>query len=210
MTIEFFGLSGSGKSTIAKTLANKGGYQIIRIRKKKELFYYNLLSFLRHPIAFICLFILVIKHSSGYKEFYYKFMNCFLDYNAKYEKARGVEMAILDQGYFQNIISLYDRSIKKEDLDQLRKIIRLPDILFVFELDKEKRRQRHEERGYGLRGNFDAIEQEEFTKVSEENFLFFCRQGKEVFENMIFIDASKELEDTIKEISISVRQSYGK
>lgn len=210
MIIEFFGLSGSGKSTIAKTLANKGGYQIIRIRKKRELFYYNLLSFLRHPFSFFFLFILVLRNSSGCKEFYYKFMNCFLDYNAKYEKARRIELAILDQGYFQNIISLFTRPINKEDLYSFQKLIRLPDALFVFELDRERRRQRHEERGYGLRGNFDAIDQEEFAKVSEENFIFFCRHGKEVFEDMIFIDASKEMEDTIKEITISVRQRYGK
>ena len=107
MIIEFFGMPGAGKSTVARELAKDSSFRIIKIRKKTELLLLNFKYFTSHPIKFFKLFILVLKNSKNYQEFYYKFMNCFLDYNAKFQKAKKFEKAILDQGYFQNIISFY-------------------------------------------------------------------------------------------------------
>lgn len=210
MIIEFFGLSGSGKSTIAKALAERGDYKLIRIRKKSELIYFNLLSFLKHPISFFRLFFLVLRNSQSSQEFYYKFMNCFLDYNAKTEKAKRYERAILDQGYFQNIASLFLREIDIEELRDYKRMIRRPDILFVFQLDRSSREERQEERGYGNRLGFEEFEKEKFRQVSEANFRFFLKEGKEIFSDLVFIDASREKLEIIEDIRHMVREKYAR
>ncbi len=170
MIVEFYGLPGSGKSSLTKKISSDFGFRIIKIRKKRELFFYSFLFLLKHPIKFFILFFYVIKNSKDIKSFYYKTMNCLLDYGAKYEKALKHKKAILDQGFFQNIISLFDDELSMSDIDRYLKNILLPDLLFCINPDKSVRASRIKQRGLGVREGFNRKQTELWLQNAELNF----------------------------------------
>lgn len=206
MIIEFVGLSGSGKSTIARQLAQDPDFRIIKIREKGDLLRYNLAFLFRHPLRFFSLLAYVFRNSNGLKELYYKLMNCFFDYNAKSEKARSVDVAILDQGYFQNIISLFDHKINKEELVDYVAYLPKPDYLFVFDLGRKERDERLKERGYAYRADFSEAEIAAFADLAEHNYAVFLRSKQELLPDAIVIEADKDavslVEDLRKMINI--------
>jgi len=172
MIIEFYGLPGSGKTTIAKNLSQKTDFRIIKIRKKGDLFFYNLLFLVKHPIFSLKSFFYVLKNSSSMKEFYYKFMNFFLDYNAKYEKALKNKNSILDQSFFQNIISLFNHPASDKEIKKYLNFVPKPNILFIFQLNKEDRIKRMEERGSGARDKLDFVDTKWFDSMENNNDTF--------------------------------------
>ncbi len=200
MIIEFYGLPGSGKSTIARKLAEGNTFRIIKIRKKSELIFYNLKYALTNPLNFCGLLLLVIRNSGSGKEFYHKFMNCFLDYNAKFEKAKKFQFAILDQGYFQNIISLFNHELSKDELKKYCYIILQPDKLFIFSIASEERQKRQAKRGYGERGNFTDSENKKYLAMSEYNFNNFLKYAKQIVPESVILDSTKSMEEIIAQI----------
>ncbi len=200
MIIEFFGLPGAGKSTIARELAKNSDWQIVKIKKRSELIFYNLKFLVKQPFKFFKLFCLVLKNSKSLHEFYYKFMNCFLDYNAKYEKAKKYKQAILDQGYFQNIISLFSSSLEIKGLKKFIKTIMLPDRLFIIDLNNSERILRLGERGYGVRSRFGKKDSDIFLRLAEKNTNFFIKNIKILFKNSSLIDSGNELQKILKQI----------
>ncbi len=193
-------MPGAGKSTIVRELVKDDNFRIVKIRKKSELICLNLKYLFSHPIKFFKLFILVLKNSKSYQEFYYKFMNCFLDYNAKFQKAKKFDKAILDQGYFQNIISLFSFKMNMEDLKNYRNIIMLPDKLFIIDLDKEERQNRLGERGFGVRKDFDKNDNEKFLELAEKNYNYFLEHKEDIIRDLYLIDSRKQVLDTVKNI----------
>lgn len=173
MLIEFYGLPGSGKTTLAKKLAKEKGYTIIKIRKKRELFFYNLIFLIKQPQRFFSLLYYVIKNSGNLPIFYFKLMNTFLDYNAKYQKAKRCENALLDQGYFLNVFALFDRALSKEEMKKFLKLSLKPDLLIVFDMPFSLRQERTQARGRFTRGNFSEEYQRRWQKAAEENNKMF-------------------------------------
>ena len=114
MILEFYGLPGSGKSTVARYLKKTRGFKVIKIENKRELFFYNLIFLFKYPVKFFALLYYLLLNGENSKLFYYKFMNTFLQHNAKYIKAKSFkrdEKLIIDQGHFQNIISVFKKNV---------------------------------------------------------------------------------------------------
>jgi deoxyadenosine/deoxycytidine kinase len=171
--IEFYGLPGAGKTTMAQRLAAKSDFKIVKIRNKRELFWYNFLFLIRHPVRFFATIVYLIANSTSWPIFYYKFINTFLHHNAKYQKALRGERAILDQGYFQNILSVFEEPIGIDFLLKYSKFLLKPGKLIILNLPADDVSRRIGERGYMAREKFG---QKYFRKwlgaVKENNRIF--------------------------------------
>ncbi len=173
MMIEFYGLPGSGKTTAARKKAEAEDFQIIKIRSNKELFFYNLAFLFKNPAFFLKTFFKILRNSKTPRIFYYKLMNSFFHYNAKYMKAGRYKRAILDQSFFQNILSIFDRVLSEDELRAIVKSFPKPDGLIVFDLPEEERQRRVKERGYLGRETLgeDASRWEAIMRGNHELFL---------------------------------------
>ena len=150
MIIELFGLPGSGKSTLARSLESSGEASRVRIESRSELLFLNLLFFVRHPIRSVLLLSCIIRYTGSRALFYTKFMNLFLEHNAKYEKARKQEgKAVIDQGYFQNLLSLFERPMPEAVLSRYARLLPKPDELWICVVSEAERQRRLAGRGYG-------------------------------------------------------------
>ncbi len=182
MIIELYGLPGSGKTTFAKRLAQEGGFVIIKIRSRSALIFYNLLFLLHYPVKFFRLLRLVISNAGSLRLFYFKLMNTFLDYNAKYMKARNHPKALLDQGHHTNVYAVFERDLDKSELLGYLRILPKPDRLIVFDLPLGRRRDRIESRSRRARSAFGEDYQDRWERSSEHNnslFLELVKAGKQ-------------------------------
>ncbi len=169
MMIEFCGLPGTGKTTLARAIVSQGKFEIIKIKNKRELLRYNFLFFLKRPIKFCVLFWYTVANSYSWQIFYYKFMNSFLHCNAKYQKALKYTDALIDQGYFQNLLSIFEKPISWEKMEKYLRFACLPDQLFILQATEEKRGQRLNSRGHGVRDTQDWQKRAAWLLASQLN-----------------------------------------
>lgn len=196
MMIELYGLPGSGKSTLARKLEREFGYIRIKIANRKELLWYNFLFFLKYPIKFFVLFYYVVINSSSSFTFYFKFMNTFLQHNAKFEKAKTFKKAVIDQGHFQNIISVFESELDLKILDRYIQFIPRPEKLVIFQADAVTIASRTSLRGYYAREGFmDRQHHERWRKIIEKNDVLFHAMAKKYFDDCIFLNSNNSIED---------------
>ena len=173
MLIELYGLPGSGKTTFAREIAKERGYEIIKIRFKRELFFYNLIFLSKHPYKFFVQLFFVISNSNNFKIFYFKLMNTFLDYNAKYQKAKKFENAILDQGYFLNAFALFDNAVSEEKIKKYLNYILKPDLLVILDIPFSLSLDRAKNRGYFAREDFSEEYRNKWQRAIKKNNRIF-------------------------------------
>ncbi|RMD59848.1 AAA family ATPase [Candidatus Parcubacteria bacterium] len=173
MIIEFYGLPGSGKTTVARRLSQELNIPIIKVRRRREVIWHSIKFFLRQPIKAAKLLKLVFKHSHFWQEFYYKLMNCWFDYNAKYSKGLKYPVAILDQGHFQNIVSLFDEEVAQKELKRFLNLLPCPDLLVVFDIPESQRQIALQKRGYLARQNFPSSYLKKWQEAFEHNHKLF-------------------------------------
>ena len=201
MIIELYGLPGSGKTNLTKEIVKKTDFRIIKIYKKTELIFYNFLFLIKHPIKFFTLLFYLILNSKNFKGFYSKFMNSFLHCNAKYQKSLRYSSAVLDEGYFINIISIFEKEIDSESLKKYLKFLLWPDVLVVFDnVDFNERSKRIAKRGYGVANYLKIEERAKWEKVIEKNDKILKENLKNLFIKYIIVDDKKSLSDIMKEI----------
>ncbi len=151
MVIEFCGLPGVGKSTIARAL-EEYGFVRVRIQGKAELLWYNFLYLLTYPCAFFKMLFIISKVGLRHSRLYRLFMNVFLDTNARIYKAKkGNAPMIVDQGHLQALFSLSYHKLSHNDVGLFLRYLPTPDRVFVFEAPTDIRTAHLKERGYGPR-----------------------------------------------------------
>ncbi|HQI25773.1 MAG TPA: AAA family ATPase [Candidatus Paceibacterota bacterium] len=190
MIIEFCGLPATGKTTVAGVLVKKKGFHKIKIESRREWLFYNLIFLLKHPIKFFGGLFMIVKFSEGGRDFYLKFMNCFIIHNAKYQKAQRFRLGIIDQGYFQNILSVFNKPIDQKNLASYLKNFLYPDLLVVFDLSSTERQARLIKRGQSVRFGFDLKQVEKWQKASEVNYQLFKKMLPELGLPFCLLEAS--------------------
>ena len=191
MIVEFFGMPGAGKTTVAHRCATSLGSEVISIESKWELLWRNAQLLIRHPIRVPVLFLYVLRNAHDLSSFWYKFTNLFLHTNAKYHKARSRDMSLVDQGYFQNAVSLFD---SVQDPDSLRRYLKsafLPDVLFVFELPPSLQQARLVGRDYIVRSRQGEEAFRERLTVMQANFQSLLEATWPKSVHLTRIDASR-------------------
>lgn len=204
MLIEFYGLPGAGKTTISRKLAEGGEFEIIKIRNKKDLFWYNFLFFVKHPIKFFATLFYLIINSGEWRIFYYKLTNLFLHHNAKYQKALRIENAILDQGYFQNILSIFEKPVNADFLVKYSKFLLKPDKLIILNLPPDDILKRVGGRGYVARERFGQEYFNKWLEVVKTNNKTFLENLDKIGVDYVIIDASNDVEGVCKEVRKNV------
>ena len=166
--IELFGLPASGKSTYAREL-EAGGYERIKVRTRWELIKYNFIFFFHYPNKFIVGLGYLIRYAGQSRWWYYKLMNLFFQHNAKFIKAQKFARAVIDQGHFQNLLSLFDQEQPASKLKKYASNFPLPNELIIFDLDPSERHKRLSYRPQKPRGEFGQTNQG-WSLAAEANF----------------------------------------
>lgn len=140
MIIELYGLPGSGKTTAAQKIKELHGLVPVTIGTRRELCSFAVKFAARNPRAFFFTMFYIITNSRNLKMLYYKFMNVLLYRVAKYEKAWETDgYALLDEGLFQNILSLFEKPTAEDKLVRYARILPKPDFLVMFNIDRTER-----------------------------------------------------------------------
>ncbi len=170
MISELIGLPATGKSTLARLLVSKGVIKRSRIENPLSLLFWNAVFWVRFPLRAIRLFLQVIKHSPSLRLFYYKFTNLYLHVNGKYAKALFLGRAIIDQGFVQNCLSLFEYEASESEMKEYFKVAPLPDEVLIFDIPKGEREERMKGRDFKVRDEFNAEYITKWKAISEANF----------------------------------------
>ena len=205
MIIELYGLPGSGKTTLAREIVKRTDFKSIKVNKKSELLFYNLLFLIKHPIRFFVTLFYLILNSKNLSMFYTKFMNSFLDRNAEYQKALRYDKAMLDEAYFQNILSVFEKEMNSKFLRKYLNFLLWPDVLIVFNINPDKCFERVGKRGYAIRSNFDREPEVKWKKIIAKNDRILKKNLDSLSLNYIIVDNKKTSLDIVKEINNQIK-----
>lgn len=128
MIIEFYGLPGTGKTTIAKNIAMRGGENVVINKNKLGRVYYSLVFLLKQPKKFFFLFNLTTLELSFKFCTSHKFLNLYIyrlkllidkmaKYGYAYKHSSNDEVLFIDEGFFQHVISMCERkkNVRRND-----------------------------------------------------------------------------------------------
>ena len=204
MVIEFCGLPGAGKSTIARAL-EEYGFVRVRIRSKAELIGYNLAYLVVYPVAFFKMLFCITKTSLSHGRFYRLFMNVFLDTNARIYKAKrgGSTPMIVDQGHLQALLSLSYHALSDDEAGAFLKYLPRPDMVFVFEAPADVRAMHLKERGYGPRE--EETNTDEWSQYLDDNMKTISEYAlRKKSYPVHIISTDQSIEHVVEEIRATV------
>ncbi|MBI1755192.1 AAA family ATPase [Candidatus Azambacteria bacterium] len=199
MIIELFGLPGSGKTTLAKTIEARTDFRVAKVSSISELLLLNLVFLMKHPIRFAVMLWYIIRNSPNRRLFYYKFMNLFLHHNAKYQKALRFQNAILDQGYFQNVLSVFERRLTLKELQRYVRFLVRPDMLVVLSVPQSVAQERVKQRWLPRQEFGDAYMKRWRDAVEMNNKLLKENIDKFGVKHIV-IDAARSVNDVCEEM----------
>lgn len=175
MIIELYGLPGSGKTTAAQKIKELHGLVPVTIGTRRELCSFAVKFAAKNPRAFFLTMLYIITNSRSFKMFYYKFMNVLLYRAAKYEKASEADSSVLlDEGPFQNMLSLFEKPMEEDKLIRYARILPKPDLLVIFNIDRADRLKLLNARKRIPRKEFGEEYRAQWEETMEHNNALFC------------------------------------
>lgn len=118
MVTEFFGLPGSGKTYLSRMYAKRNNAYLVEVGGRFERYFWSAFFACVHPAVFFSfLKIIVRENKHDMRLLRYKIHTLYFNTIAKEGKRffSGKD-AVLDEGFSQAILSLYERELGKEDL----------------------------------------------------------------------------------------------
>ena len=171
--VELFGLSATGKTTLAEKLS-QDGFKWVKVRGRRELLWLNLIFVSYFPYASYQLLKLFWRSRRGPKRLLYlKVMNLLLQANAKWLLAREAGKAVIDQGHSQAFLSLYEHPASDHEFKTLAALLPRPSELIILEVPEEERLNRLKERGALPRAKFGLPYANHWQKLTAENYQRF-------------------------------------
>ncbi|MEX0933936.1 MAG: hypothetical protein WD003_01590 [Candidatus Paceibacterota bacterium] len=119
-------------------------------------------------------------------------MNVLLHRNARYQKARFFKKAIIDEGFFQNILSIYEDVIDRKTLKKMLRSIPKPELLVVFNINEKMLYKREKEKTRTSHRNFNLHYYKEWRETIEKNHLLFLSLLNELNIRYVIISNSSE------------------
>lgn len=136
MIVEFCGIPGGGKSTLARAYAERypESAYLVHLEMKKRLpeFLYGTLFFLRHPIVFFWIINFVLHHHM--RGLFWYSLHMAIRASAKYQKACGVGQSIrvfLDEGLVHMLCTIPARPLSMQELRKWTRRFLLVDVVCV-------------------------------------------------------------------------------
>jgi hypothetical protein len=169
MVIELAGVPGAGKTTFAKRLAKMMGWKRVRIDGNGELYWYNFLFLLRHPVNALRQMVWLLSYRGERRRWRTKFMNLYLVRNARWMKARRMNQAIIDQGHLQNIVSLFNEAMSPDVIGAYLSLLPKPDHALIFAIPPQIAEMHMKRRGYGVREELDASARQRWLAAAHVN-----------------------------------------
>lgn len=151
MIIEFYGLPASGKTAIAQKVAEENLVTIIAVTGKFEIILRNSIFFFRHPKFYITTLWYILRYADIFR---LQVFWTFLLRTAKYQKASSAGNVILDEGYWQHILSLFATEQPRRRIEAYTKLFPNIQSLIIIEASSEKQREFRKKRGRFTREKF--------------------------------------------------------
>lgn len=145
-TVYFFGLPGSGKSYMAKNLAQEQNYKIISTNKPGELFW-SFLFFISHPVLSIRILALLSRENKKNKRILIHKLRLFIKVASLQSKSFFFNKPLIDDGFCQFVLAIFDRKIKSKDLQIAKKMLSKNAKIIIVESSNKKRMSRMKQRG---------------------------------------------------------------
>lgn len=152
MIIEFTGIPGSGKTTMARELAKTEGFEYIKTVGKGEKYRYFFYFAVCHPFRFICLYTQTFFQSiktRSIKLFFYK-MRVLTSYIARTSKALAFSKSktvVLDEGLAHYGLSLFEERVTEAQVTSYLKKFLIADKIIFLETTESEGIKRLKNRG---------------------------------------------------------------
>ncbi|OGZ34767.1 MAG: hypothetical protein A2174_02380 [Candidatus Portnoybacteria bacterium RBG_13_41_18] len=202
MIIELFGLPGAGKTTLARELAQNYGFVAVKVSGFGELIILNFIFLFENPIKFIAGLYFILTNS---KNFYYKVMNCFFQHNAKFQKAKRMENAVIDQGHFQNLLSVLENAVSFGKMEKYAGFFPKPDKLIVLNVEPDLAQARLSQRGWTPRQSLGKQYLTQWSLVIGQNYRTFLDNIDKFDVAYSIIDAFKTPSEILTETMNAIK-----
>jgi hypothetical protein len=173
MLIEFIGLPGGGKTSLANYQSKLLEIPLVNIHNRGEKILYSFLFLVKHPRLFFFFLRNIIKETKHYPYLLkHKFLFLFIRAIAKEKKAQKYPSCIIDEGLLQfTFFSLYERIISESEVEILiKRISNLSDRdIFIIKAPKRLRRLRMEKRKRVPRSSFGLDYKTTYHNYMENN-----------------------------------------
>ena len=173
MIVEFFGLPGSGKTFCAHALARKHNIPVFSVSNRFEKYVFVILFSCLHTGSFLFFLKEFISNNSHDPPLLrHKIRTTYFNTIAREQKAAfSNKKGIIDEGFFQMLLALYERRAEKPELLECIRYIP-PRTIFLVESKKATRETRMAKRGRVPRGFFlrDVSYHKHWFPIIERNY----------------------------------------
>jgi len=183
MIIELFGLPGSGKTYLADKIFQTQKIRLAKINNFWERYLLIILFVILHPFILGKLLTLIAAENKKDKFLLkHKLKNLLPSTIAQEQKARFMKKSLIDPGFFQFFLTIYERKITSDDLHWISKYFNRHYKILIIEADDKIRKKRMSNRDRVPRIGLGQEYVDGWFEILEHNFLIIKEYIKNNFK----------------------------